>query len=194
MLFNGEQFSDYFVCPNLFPIYEGHVVIINENPDKIKLHPWDLEGMMRLHKEHGYTVWHNKKGSALTIPHEHFQGILLNMPIDKLELRVSNSKFSVMDKYPGANMVFTGNYAQKNAAEAISRLEDKEIYHSIVCTDKIFVVPVKKYQGKGGCGGFEIALGGVELTRNETLSPEFFSSKLKNALFKQEEFELYYLN
>ena len=189
MLFNGEEFSDYLVCPNLWPIYRGHVVIINKNPKKDKIHPWDLEEMMRLYREHGYLVWHNKEGSALTIPHEHFQGILLRLFINYLSLKQMDSKSSTIENYPGVNFVFTGQDANKHASDAISRLDENKIYNEIICTDKIYVVPVKKYQGKGGYGGFEFALGYVELGDNEKVTGELIFNGLKNALFQHKEFD-----
>lgn len=166
-MLDSRSYNGYLACPNLFPIDIGHVVLIQDDHDKTVVTNKDLEAMLSFSKERGYLVWHNMQGAASTIPHDHFQAIPFNSPVEDMQLESYDSKKAHIKDYPGLNFVYTENNT-KDANSTIHELYHNNIPFTINCIgENIFLFPFRVPQGKGGIGGFETSLNFVAKTQEE---------------------------
>jgi ATP adenylyltransferase/5',5'''-P-1,P-4-tetraphosphate phosphorylase II len=165
---DDRRYQDYRLFPNLFPILPGHIVLIQPDHNKRNVTKEDLESMINLSNDRGYHIWHNMIGAGSTIPHDHFQGVPYNMPLEDLKIVHSNNDYTCKS-HPGKSRVFDESKLNE-AIKYMKRLDENNVPYTINITDKIFIFPIRFPQGKGGIGGFETALGSVSRDKDEYTS------------------------
>lgn len=186
-MLDERMYGDYLVCPNLYPITRGHVVLIQKDHNKRLVTSKDLTNVSLFGAERGYGVWHNMEKAASTIPHDHFQAVPINFPIDKLSLESFDSNMAFIESYPGDIQVFMGERRFENAESRIRRLDKSGIPYTILLSlDRVYVVPIRIPQYKGGIGGFETALNFVATDFKEysEITGNHLQNKLKEVLFE----------
>lgn len=186
-MLDEREYGDYLVCPNLYPICTGHVVLIQEDHNKKFVGADDLDDILRLGITRGYGVWHNMEKAASTMPHDHFQAVPINFPIEKLILESYDSDVASIKNYPGDNKVFVGERKISNTEAQLRRLDRVGIpYTLVISSNSIYVIPIRIPQYKGGIGGFETALNFVTKSwyKYNNLTGNDLQNRLKEVLFE----------
>jgi len=186
-MLDERAYGDYLICPNLYPICTGHVVLIQKDHNKTLINSNDLSEMLRFGVERGYGIWHNMEKAASTMPHDHFQAVPINFPIEKLKLESYNSDLAFIKDYPGDNKVFVGERKFSNTEAQLRRLDKVEIPYTVaIGSDSVYVIPIRIPQYKGGIGGFETALNFVAKSSDEynNTTGNDLQNRLKEVLFE----------
>lgn len=186
-MLDGRRYGDYLICSNLYPISTGHVVLIQKNHNKRAVNSDDLKEVSRFGTGRGYGVWHNMEKAASTMPHDHFQAIPINFPIERLKFESYDSDLAFVKDYPGDNKVFIGERRFSEAESQIRGLDRVKIPYTIIINpDFIYIVPIRVPQYKGGLGGFETALNFVAKSWEEYVNTtgNELQERLKDVLFE----------
>ena len=132
---------------------------------------------MKISCDTGFKIYHNSVpyvyhplgedernviGTAASINHLHYQAVLGEFPIEKLERETSVDETTfILKNYPGLNAVFCGKDAAQRAFEGIRNLDEGGYAHTIfISGNDIYVFPRKKEAPDltlKKAGGYEIA-------------------------------------